>query len=256
MLTGKASYTLTSDWAADVENSYTISLEGRGENIEALQAGLRDISMIEYVNAVPDKEVADILIKRLGTERLPDGLELPKLIEIQLTAGTTISQSELSEVITPFVPKHQIFKHSNWVEQVRQYLFVVRMFALLTSGVLIVATVLIVGFATHSSLYSRRDVISVLHRFGAQDRYIASMFQKRFWSLGVRSGAFGAIMALAVVAGLVWVLMSENYFSGILPEFSIALWDLVILCLIPFGAGYVAQLTARRTVMSALKSLF
>lgn len=256
VLAGKASYNMTAGWAHGVQNSYTLSVEADATALANITQRLSNTAGIAQVSVVSDAEISDILTQRLGTDRLPEGLSVPTLIEISLDVDSNLDADALVGIASSDADTPVIYSHAGWVSQIDTYLMAVRAFVVVTSGLLILSTILIVGFATHSSLYARRDIISVLHRFGAQDGFVAKIFQKRFWLLGVRAGACGAIAALALMAGLAWFMLSDAYFKEIIPPFNVTVWDLVILCIIPFVIGFIAQFTARKTVLNALQKLF
>ena len=50
------------------------------------------------------------------------------------------------------------------------------------------ATVLFVAFATRAGLAAQRDVVEVLHLTGAEDRFIAGLFQLRFARVAAVAG--------------------------------------------------------------------
>jgi cell division transport system permease protein len=68
----------------------------------------------------------------------------------------------------------------------------------LTLLVLLAAT-LAVAFATQGAMAGNREVVEVLHFVGADDRFIAREFQRRFFRIGLEGGAIGGLAALLVL---------------------------------------------------------
>ena len=112
-----------------------------------------------------------------------------------------------------------------------------------------------IAFATHAALLARRDIVDVLHLAGARDRYIAGLFERRFWLLGIRAGAVGALLALGAAAAMIFAVHSSGARTGLLPELSLDFLDLIILIITPLIAGLAARLAARVTVIRSLKSV-
>lgn len=73
-------------------------------------------------------------------------------------------------------------------------------------ALMLVALVLSVVFATRAAMAGNRDVIEVLHFCGAEDRFIASQFQRRFLLFGIEGGAIGGALALVAMAAAAWAI--------------------------------------------------
>ena len=62
------------------------------------------------------------------------------------------------------------------------------------------ATVLSVTFATKGAMAANRPIVEVLHLIGAKDGFIAGEFQRHFLLLGIKGGAIGGGLAMALFA--------------------------------------------------------
>ena len=73
-----------------------------------------------------------------------------------------------------------------------------------------------IAFAARASLAARKDVADALHLVGAEDSYIAALFERRFFMLGVKAGAAGAFFAAAILVLVVFGGGSgtENFLPG------------------------------------------
>ena len=92
----------------------------------------------------------------------------------------------------------------------------------------------------------------MLHLTGAEDRFIANLFERRFWLLGLRAGTVGALAALGLAALLVFGVGQSGGRGWLLPELSLEYWDFFILLSTPVLAGIAARGAARLTVIRAL----
>jgi len=145
--------------------------------------------------------------------------------------------------------------HSAWAGDVRRMLGTARMVAFGVVALLASTAIAVIAFATHAALLARRDIVDVLHIAGARDRFIARLFERRFWLLGLRAGTVGALVALASVALLIAIARSSGNRSGLLPELTLDFPDLAILVITPIIAGLASRIAAGVTVMRALKSV-
>ena len=104
------------------------------------------------------------------------------------------------------------------------------------------------------ALLARKDIVDVLHLAGAEDAFIARLFQRRFWTLGLKAGSAGSVAALAVTAMIVFSAQSSSAPNELLPKLSLDFWDLAILVVSPVIGGLAARFAARLTVSQSLKS--
>jgi cell division transport system permease protein len=108
----------------------------------------------------------------------------------------------------------------------------------------------LIAFATRTGMAARRDVVEVLHLTGAQDRFVAGLFQRRFAGLAARAGTYGAACAAAIVA-LARLLGGTEGFTPVLP---LAWTDLLVALPCPALAALVAAAAARSTALSILRA--
>ena len=112
-----------------------------------------------------------------------------------------------------------------------------------------------IAFATHATLLARRDIVEILHLSGAQDGYIAGLFERRFLMLGVQAGALGALLAFGAAAFILYLLRQSVAQIWLLPELSLSLVDGLILGMAPLVAGAASMIAARVTVMRSLSDM-
>jgi cell division transport system permease protein len=113
------------------------------------------------------------------------------------------------------------------------------------------AAAAVIAFATRAGLTARREIVELLHLAGAEDRFIAALFQNRFGRLAASAGLFGA--AAAVIIGALMRLAGGG--EGLTPVFPIAWIDLLALAACPVLAGLTAATAARLTAARLLREL-
>lgn len=125
---------------------------------------------------------------------------------------------------------------------------------LLVLGLIGVATVLAIIFATRGAMASNREIVDVLHFIGASNKFIAGEFQGRFLSIGLQGGFLGALLAIlffvliGTAAGSVLPTEATAQVGVLFGQFLLG-WDgmLGILLVVPVIAVLTA-VTSRMTV--------
>ncbi|MDP3418433.1 MAG: hypothetical protein Q8S40_20835, partial [Falsiroseomonas sp.] len=106
-----------------------------------------------------------------------------------------------------------------------------------------------VVYATRAGMAAQAGVISILSLNGASDRAIAGLYQRRYGLLAGGAGAVGALVAMALVAGL----RVLGGVEGVTPALPLAWSDLLILSPCPLLAATVALVAAGVAALARLK---
>lgn len=252
-LTARASYGAAKGWTAEVEGEMTVRLRGvdarAAKDATDLIAGMESIAAARLIDRA---EAGDLLAPWFGKGGLPPGLPLPILIEVTATPNAKSPAPDIERALKEAGFDAIVDDHSSWAGDVRRTLGTARLAALAAVALLVATAIAVIAFATHAALLARRDIVDVLHLTGAEDRYIATLFERRFWLLGLRAGSIGAISALGLAALLVFATGQGGDRSWLLPRLSLGFWDIFILLATPILAGFAARAAARATVIRAL----
>jgi cell division transport system permease protein len=255
-LSAKSTYGAARAWTAEVEGEYTVSLSGAdataADEAARLLAGLDGVIT---ARAFSDAEINALLEPNFGKSGLPADLPVPRLIAVTGAADAEDLGARISTALHDAGHSAAVDAHAEWAGDVRHMLSISRIAALSIVALLSATAIAVIAFATHAALLARRDIVDVLHVAGAKDRFIAGLFERRFWLLGLRAGTVGALVALASVAGLIALGRSGAERSGLLPQLSLDFPDLAVLVVTPVIAGLAARLAAGITVMRSLRSV-
>lgn len=255
-LTTRGTYTAAQAWGAQIEGEVTVQL--RDSDRRAAQAATDMVSALDGVataRLLSREEVNEALEPFFGSGGMPAGMPQPLIIVVEAVSDDGTMLAPVIEAVL----QEQGFDaeaQSNWQysDDVKDLLGVLRMIALGVVLLLSATAIAVIAFATHAALLARRDIVDVLHLSGAEDRYIAGLFERRFWVLALQAGAGGAIAALMVTALIVFSgARAGEVEAQLLPRLSLDLWDLLILFVTPVAAGLAARFAARVTVMASLK---
>lgn len=255
-LSAKSTYGAASAWTAEVEGEFTVSLSGADAAAAAEAARLlAALEGVDSARVFTDAEINALLAPNFGQSGLPADLPVPRLIAVTGEGDTDALGTRMSEALKGAGYDAAVDSHTEWAGDVRRMLGISRMVALFIVVLLSATAIAVIAFATHAALLARRDIVDVLHVAGARDRFIAGLFERRFWLLGLRAGTVGALVALATVAILITLGRSGAERSGLLPQLSLDFPDLAVLVVTPVIAGLAARIAAGITVMRSLKSV-
>lgn len=196
-------------WSADVGREVTIQI--RPIEGEVMQSNLRvAIELAEATDgvarayALSEAEGEALLEPWLGRVDL-SGLEVPRLVVVQLSDPARADFATLASHLTEAVPGASLDTHTLWRQQINAMAGTVVVSGLFVLALILIATALAVVFATRGTMASNREIVDVLHFIGASNRFIAAEFQGRFLSIGLKGGAVGGACAIVffLIAGFV-----------------------------------------------------
>ncbi len=255
-LTTRGTYTAAKAWGAQIEGEVTVQLRSTDRrSAEAATHIVRDIAGVESARLLSRDEIDEALEPFFGSGGMPAGLPQPLIIVVEAVSDDgTLLAPQIEDVLI----EHGLdaIAASNWQysDDVKDLLAVLRMIAFGVVVLLSTTAIAVIAFATHAALLARRDIVDVLHLSGAEDRYIAGLFERRFWLLALKAGAGGAIAALMMTAMIVVTgAQAGEIEAQLLPQLSLDFWDFVILLVTPVAAGLAARMAARLTVMTSLR---
>ena len=256
--------------AAELEGGLTVQvLEPRGDirqrETGAVTATLSAMPDILSVRVVPREEVDALIEPWLGsgsgsgrghgTESSIDAaVPVPTLVDVQTTRRITPERLEqIRADVTRAAPSARVDAQSNWLEPVFDALDSLQWLAAALVALLGVALAAAVLLAARSALGANRDTIEIVHLLGGTDRQIARVFQR---SIGVDAAGGGVVgLALAVVVILFLARRFGGLGAGLVDHGALGWADWVLLALVPVAAAVLAMVTARLTVMHALRRM-
>lgn len=254
-LTTRGTYKAAEAWGAQIEGDITVVMRDTdrrtAENAADRVSGLATVFEARVLSR---EEVEALLEPSLGPGGMPEGLPVPMLMVVQADTAVGDPSPDIERILNEVGVDGDVAGNAGYADNVRGALGVLRLVALSIVALLSATAIAVIAFATHAALLARRDIVDVLHLSGAEDRYIASLFERRFWVLALQAGLGGAVAALMVTALIVFSGGgSQGVESQLLPRLSLDFWDIVILLVTPVMAGLAARLAARLAVLASLK---
>lgn len=194
-------------WQGSVAQEATVQIrpvagrDAEGDVARAAEAASRTAG-VAAARAVPKLESDRLLEPWLGSGLDLSDLPVPRLVVVRLAPGARLDAAglrrRLAEALPPGVAT--LDDHGLWLSRLSAMANTFVGLGLAVVALVLAATGLAVAFATRGAMVESREVVEVLHLVGAEDAFIAREFQRRFFHLGLRGGAIGAGIAVAVLA--------------------------------------------------------
>ncbi|MEO1189292.1 MAG: cell division protein FtsX [Pseudomonadota bacterium] len=254
-LTTRGTYKAAEAWGAQIEGDITVVMRDTDRrSAEDAAEQVASLATVFEARILSREEVEALLEPSLGPGGMPDGLPVPMLMVVQADPAVGDPSPDIERILDDVGIEGDVAGNAGYADNVRGALGVLRLVALCIVALLSATAIAVIAFATHAALLARRDIVDVLHLSGAEDRYIAGLFERRFWVLALQAGLGGAVAALMVTALIVFTGGGSNSVEiQLLPRLSLDFWDIIILLVTPVAAGLAARIAARLTVLASLK---
>ena len=189
------------DWQADIAQEVTVQV--RPVDGAAFEQEIRkaikiseDTPGIANVQIVDDEWSERLLQPWLGNEFDLSELPVPRMLVLELDQSRRANLRGLAERLSDNVQGASLNDHRLWLDRLNSMANTTVAVGVVIMGLMLTAMTLSVTFATHGAMTSNKEVIEVLHFVGGRDTFIATEFQRRFMSLGLKGGVAGGSVAI------------------------------------------------------------
>ncbi len=227
--------------------------DSREAQASAALATLGRMPGLRSAERVSDAAIGALLEPWLGTEGLGGELPLPALIDVTMADEGVDHAPAITAALRAVAPDARVDDHARSLAPLTGLIGALKWLALALVLLMAAATASAVVLAARAALNTHRATIDVMHLLGATDVQIARLFQRRI----ALDALFGGVIGFACGAVVLWLigqrmgeLGSELLGTAALPAGS---W--IVLALLPVAAMLLALLTARLTVLSALRDI-
>ncbi|MEP2549750.1 MAG: hypothetical protein ABJH26_00515 [Marinomonas sp.] len=249
--------------SADLSGAVTVQvveadLDARRQKATAAVAMLENDAAVANVRQVPQDELNALLEPWLGSSvgsgDVGETVPIPALIDVELEEAATPEQIiRLQAMLDAKMQGLRVDAQSSWLQPVYSALTSLQYLALVLIVLLAITSAAAVWLAARSAFSAHSETIEVVHHLGGTDEQIARIFQRTVAKDAAMGGGIGLLM------GVTGILLIGNQFaaldSGMVDGGGLSWFSwIVILCIPLMGIG-LAVLTARSTVMRALKRL-
>ena len=243
-------------WTGQLTGEATVIVRPKGgETPDAAAAraaeALAGTAGVTEARALEPAKAYDLIRPWLGDVSDIEDLPVPRLVAVTLDAKHPADAQHLRAALTAQNVDATVDDHSLWIKDIRRAGRLVGGLGASVFLLIAAAAGAVVAFATRAGLAARRDVVEVLHLAGAEDGFIARLFQVRFARIAGQAGLIGAIMAAALGAGL----RVAGGGAGLTPALPLAWSDLLAVVPCPLLAALVAAGAAQYTAMKLIRDM-
>jgi cell division transport system permease protein len=242
---------------ADLAGRATVQIvnadaQARQRQSAAAEAVLRSDPAVATVTIVSDAEVRALLSPWLGSGAVSGDIPLPALIDVNFRRsadGPTLSR--LRAAMRTAAPDARIDAHGQWLRPVFDLIGTLRWLAIGLVGLLALASMASVMLSARSSFAAHAETIDIMHLLGSTHAQIARLFQRRI----ALDAALGALIGCLLAAPVLWLLgqAAARLDSGLVSAGSFGPLDWLMLATVPIAGIALAVVTARLTVLGALR---
>jgi cell division transport system permease protein len=234
----------------------TAAPAARNQQADAALAALTRAPGVIEAHRVAQDQLENLLEPWLGTRPgdTIDDLPIPALIDVRMADAATPERIKaLRATLAGVAPAAQIDAQAAWLTPVFRALATLQWLAAGLIALLALATIAAVVLAARNTLVNHRETISIVHLLGGTDSQIARVFQR---AAAIEAGIGGIIGLIAGVAAIVVLAQQFSALgSGMATGAALGWGDWLVIALIPLGGVGLSVLTARLTVLSALRRM-
>lgn len=234
-----ASGRLADRWASELARSATLRitapLDQRAAQTEAALTILRQTPGVATARALSAEEQAALLAPWFGPGLPIDDLPVPQLIEV-VEDEPGYDAAGLRLRLSAELPGAVLDDHTRWRKPLVDAAHSLRRLGWFSILLIGGATAAMITLAAHAALAANAQVIEVLRLVGAQDRYIAGAFVRRFTLRAVIGAGVGMALGMAGVMLLPAASDEGGFLTGLGFRGAGWLWPLAI----PLLGGLVA----------------
>lgn len=252
---------IAADWDREMTAGFTVQVppaeadapEALDERVAAVTKVLTETPGVGKVVAVSPETTALSLEPWLGPNIEAHDLPLPRVIEVAFADRASVDMTALTERLEQAAPGAVVDSHEFWRNQIVSLVGGLETLAMIAIALIGFTAMAAVVFTTRSSVSIQRDVIEVLHLIGATDDYVAHEFQRQAFWISLSGSASGTVLAVATLYLL--GQLAGNLDTALMPDLSLDGWQSAVLWAVPIVACLIATMTARRTVVAALRRM-
>lgn len=245
----------------DLRGRVTVQiLEGDAEvralTVARLAEALRARPDVRAVRVVEESALLENLRPWLGDDVASSDLPIPALVDADMRLPTDAGKqaaglADLRRMVQGISATARVEPHAGFLAPLAALIRTLTWLALGLVLLMAIATGATVILAARGAHNSHSGTIEVLHLMGATDVQIARLFQRRIALDALFGGALGfvtAVIALLLIGRQVNAIGSDVLGSVTLPLYA---WP--VLVALPLAGALLALITARFTVLRALR---
>jgi cell division transport system permease protein len=261
---GLALANLSAAARAELSGGLTVQIveadaDERSRQTEVAVSILSNVAGIEAVHKVPDAELAALVEPWLGDAAtgagaMVEAVPIPALIDVRLEGPVTpLRLKQVAALLAKRAPAARVDAQASWLAPVFSAIRSLQWLALGLVLLLAVTSAAAVWLAARSALGANRGTIEIVHLLGGTDRQIAWIFQRSVGVDAIMGGLAGLALGTAAI-----LLLGQQFAalgSGMIAGGGLVWRDWLTIAAIPVAGVAIAMITARLTVLAALRRM-
>jgi len=196
----------------------------------------KELALLPYIKSlryVTKEEATAETIKILGQDfREIVGDVIPPSIQLKIqseyTSLDSLQKIEKTLRLIPFV--FDVNYQKDYVKKINENLYKISMILLIISGVFLIISIALISNTIRLSIYAKRFIIRSMLLVGAKRRTIYAPFM----SVGILQGLWGAVLAVLLLCGSLYVIYTNPVFSEIVDFTQQPAWYIYLFGIIFF----------------------
>ncbi|MDF8332071.1 cell division protein FtsX [Novosphingobium cyanobacteriorum] len=247
--------------SADLEGGVTVQIVSaaprqRNAQADAALKALAGAPGVASAQRVAQDDLNTLVEPWLGTRPGDDveALPIPALIDVRLSGSATPDRiAALRARVVPVAPAARVDAQAAWLTPVFRAIDTLQWLAGGLIALLAFATVAAVLLASRNALGNHRETIEIVHMLGGTDQQIARVFQ-RTMAIDAAAGGIAGLLAGSTIL-LVLARQFAGLGSGMVGQAGLGWLDWLTIVAIPVAGVLLAVVTARLTVLAALRRM-
>jgi cell division transport system permease protein len=250
-------------WEAAVMREATVQLRPlRGRDMEAdlkaVAEAARKVAGVGRVQVLARAETDALVTPWLGAGLDLSAVPVPRMVVIARSGDASLDVAALAQAIRAVVPHAMLDDHVAWSERMAAAARAVALAGLAGLVLMLTATVLAIIFAARAAMATNRQIIEVLDLVGAEQTYIANLFQGHFLRHGLIGAAFGGTAAIVAfgllhVGHRLWGSETSGIMGSLLADFALSVPGYAGIIGVCILVASLAAIAARATALAALR---
>lgn len=252
-------------WRAGLSDRLTVQIlppahdaagQGLDAEVDAALAVLRATPGIVHAAPLTQEQTLSLVQPWLGRDALVAELPLPRLIDATIAPGATVDLATLSAQLKQAAPDSLLDDHARWISRLKNLADAITWSAYGILLLIAIATAAAVSFATRAGLEAHHEMVELLHQMGAHSNFIARAFERHYFISTLGAAAVGAILAAVLFLAAGGLELAGIEAVPFLPPLALKLKEVPWLLAVPAVSSIIALVTARLSVLAALRQIY
>lgn len=243
---------LADRWGEALAKSSTIRISAPADQMDAQLLAVMEVLAttpgVKEARPLSDEEQRALLEPWFGPDLPVDQLPIPKLVEV-IEDEQGFDPEGLRARLAGEAPGAVLDDHARWREPLVRAAKRLRSLGFVAIVLIVALAGVVITLASSAALAANEQVIRVLRLVGAQDRYIANAFVRRYTLRALGGAAVGTALGMLAI----FFLPSAGDQSSFLTGLGFAGWQWLWPLTVPLFAALVAFVATGQTAKNVLQ---